>query len=433
MSKVNFFIINLLLVFTTFAQNNPNHSDVFWVTTPNNSNWLYELNEDAEITVSIYKYGILVDNADITYKIGLELMPADTSGTTTIKNGKAVISLGTLLEPGFKECQLKIALDGKEYKHHIKVGFAPDKLTPYTNKPKDFETFWEEAKEEASKCPMKVVKVFVPEYSSDTVDCYLIKLQTYKEGQYVYGYLTIPKGGGKYPVVFSPPGAGIKPMNPLKDIFYAENGMIRFDMEIHGIRPNLDAETYKEISQAFGSGNNSYLVNGLEDKDSYYLKKVYLSCVRALDYLTTLPEWDKKNLIVQGGSQGGALALITAGLDTRVTACAASHPALSDMAGYKANRAGGYPHLFTKYEGMDTPEKLKTLEYYDVVNFAKLIKVPVFMTWGFNDNVCPPTTSYIVYNTLESKKEALITPVNEHWISLTTRHKIFEWIQENTY
>jgi cephalosporin-C deacetylase-like acetyl esterase len=218
----------------------------------------------------------------------------------------------------------------------------------------------------------------------------------------------------------------------LKDIFYAENGYIRFDMEIHGIRPNLDAETYTEISTAFGRGENSYLVNGLDDRDSYYMKKVYLSCVRALDYLTSLPEWDGKNLFAQGGSQGGALALITTALDSRITACAANHPALSDMAGYKASRAGGYPHLFTKFSGMDTPEKLQTLEYYDVVNFAKQIKVPVFMTWGFNDDVCPPTTSYIVYNTLSSKKEALITPVNEHWISQTTRHQILEWIKKNT-
>jgi hypothetical protein len=41
-------------------------------------------------------------------------------------------------------------------------------------------------------------------------------------------------------------------------------GFIRFDMEIHGIRPDLDAETYLEISRAFGNGNNSYLVNVLE-------------------------------------------------------------------------------------------------------------------------------------------------------------------------
>ena len=47
----------------------------------------------------------------------------------------------------------------------------------------------------------------------------------------------------------------------------------------------------------------------------------------------------EKNVIVQGGSQGGALAIVTAGLDKRVTACVANHPALSDMAGYKAGRA----------------------------------------------------------------------------------------------
>ena len=56
---------------------------------------------------------------------------------------------------------------------------------------------------------------------------------------------------------------------------------------------------------------------------------------------------------------------------------------------------------------------MKTLAYYDVVNFAKQITVPVYMTWGFNDNTCPPTTSYIVYNVLNCPKEALITPVND--------------------
>ena len=65
------------------------------------------------------------------------------------------------------------------------------------------------------------------------------------------------------------------------------------------------------------------------------------------------------------------------------------------------------------------------------MNFAKHIEVPVFLTWGFNDNVCPPTTSYIVYNLLSTPKEALITPVNEHWISLDTRSYIMEWIGKN--
>lgn len=424
-------LITWLFIATAHAGNYPYRSNVLWVTTPSNANWLYALNQEAAVTVSLYEYGLLQEGAEIRYNVGPELMPSESQGTVVLKGGEAVISLGTMSQPGFRDCQLKAVLNGHEYKHHIKVGFAPDQLTPYTQSPEDFKDFWTQAKQDAAQCPLEVTREFVPDYSSDQVDCYLVKLQAYKKGQYVYGYLTLPKREGRFPVVFSPPGAGIKPMDPMKHIFYAQSGVIRFDMEIHGIRPNLDVETYREISRAFGSGNNSYLVNGLDDRDSYYMKKVYLSCVRALDYLTTLPEWDGKNLIAQGGSQGGALALITAGLDPRVTACAANHPALSDMAGYQAGRAGGYPHLFTKFSGMDTPAKLKTLSYYDVVNFARLIEVPVFMIWGYNDNTCPPTTSYCVYNVIQSPKQALITPVNEHWVSEDTRRVILDWITDH--
>ena len=146
--------------------------------------------------------------------------------------------------------------------------------------------------------------------------------------------------------------------------------------------------------------------------------------------MTSLPEWDGKNLIAQGTSQGGALALVTAALDKRVTAVASNHPALVDMAGYKKpGRAGGYPHLFTRFSGMDTAPKLTTLAYYDVVNFLPRIKVPAFMSWGYNDETCPPTTSYVAFNAIQSEKKALITPATEHWISATTRRAIFTWIQ----
>jgi cephalosporin-C deacetylase len=431
LKKTTLTLIGLIIIMMATGQNYQHQSDVMWVTTPNNANWLYKLKEVASISVSIYRYGVLQNDVEISYAIGPELMPAEKTGKIVLKKGTAEISLGTLTSPGFKDCQLQVVFDGETYKHHVKVGFEPEKLLPYTQLPIDFTDFWEKAKQEASKCPMEVTKTYLPAYSSNNVDCYLIKLQAHKKGQFVYGYLTMPKKEGSYPVVFSPPGAGIKPMDPLKDIFYAENGFIRFDMEIHGIRPDLDAATYQEISRAFGSGNNSYLVNGIENRDNYYMKKVYLSCVRAIDYLSTLPQWDGKNMVAQGGSQGAALAMVTAGLDSRITACAVAHPALSDMAGYKANRAGGYPHLFTNFSGMDTPNVLKTLPYFDVVNFAKQINVPVFMTWGYNDNVCPPTTSYIVYNVLKCPKEKLITPVNEHWISQSTRRYMMTWIQQN--
>ncbi len=418
------------LILPTVAQNNPYRSDVLWVATPDHDNWLYQVNENAKVTVNVYHYGMPLSDIEIAYEIGPELLPADKKGLLVLKNGQAVISMGTLNQPGFKALKLSANINGKTYKHHIKVGYSPEKLTPYTQMPDDFSAFWQAELKQAESVPYSVERTFVPEFSSDTVDCYLVKIQAYQKGQYVYGYLTIPKKPGKFAAVIAPPGAGIKPMTPEKHLFYAESGVIRFDMEIHGIRPDLDRATYNEISAAFGKNNNSYLVNGLDNRDNYYMKKAYLSMPRVVDFLTRLPQWDGKNMIAQGGSQGGALALVLAGLDKRITAVSANHPALSDMAGYKAGRAGGYPHLFTKFSGMDTPEKLKTLEYYDVVNFARLIDVPSFITWGFNDDTCPPTTSYIVYNTLDTEKTALITPVNEHWVSTETRHVILNWIKD---
>ncbi len=429
MKKTILSVILLITGITLSSQNASVQNDLVWSTSPSNPNWLYKTNEKASIDISLQQYGIPLDNTVITYSIGPELMPETQRGTVTLKKGKATLAVGTMSEPGFLDCRLTVKIGTENYKHHVKLGFSPEKLKAYTQMPKDFDNFWNKNLNEASSCPYEVIKTPAPQYSTDKVECFLVKIQTFKKGNYIYGYLTVPRKDGKFPVVIAPPGAGIKPMDPLKDMFYAENDVIRFDMEIHGIRPDLSAEDYKSISQSFGNGNNSYLVNGLDDKDNYYMKKVYVSMVRVVDFLTQLPQWDGKNVMAQGNSQGGALALIATALDKRITACAISHPALSDMAGYKANRAGGYPHIFTRFSGMDTPAKINTLSYYDVVNFASKITVPVFMTWGYNDDVCPPTTSYIVYNTLNCHKEALITPVNEHWISTTTRRSLFEWLK----
>lgn len=418
----------LLAAMPLWAENYPYRSDVLWVTVPDHADWLYETGEKAKVEVQFYKYGIPQDGLEVAYEIGGDMMPADKSGTVTLKNGRAVISMGTMNQPGFLDCRLSATVNGKKYKHHVKIGFSPEKLQPYTKLPADFNAFWEKNLAEAAKCPMKYTIEPAPEYSSEKSDCYLIKLQCFRPESYIYGYLTRPKTAGNYPVVLCPPGAGVKTIkDPKRHIYYADEGCIRLEMEIHGLNPTMLAEEFKEISSAFGN----YLVNGIDNRDNYYMKKVYLACVRAVDYLTSLPDWDGKNVIVQGGSQGGALALVTAGLDKRVTACVANHPALSDMAGYKAGRAGGYPHLFKNYQGMDTPEKINTLAYYDVVNFAKQIKVPVYMTWGYNDNTCPPTTSYIVYNVLDCPKEALITPINEHWTSEATEYGHLKWIQKH--
>ena len=136
--------------------------------------------------------------------------------------------------------------------------------------------------------------------------------------------------------------------------------------------------------------------------------------VKAVDMIYSLPEFDGESLGIMGGSQGGALSIITAALDQRIKYLVSYYPALSDLTGYLNGRAGGWPHLF-KDEFTNQNEKIETSKYFDVVNFAKQITVPGFYSTGFNDNVCPPTSIYSAYNSVKAEKQMSLYLDAAHW------------------
>ena len=85
-----------------------------WVTVPNHADCLYKTGENVTVEVQFYKYRIARDNVSVTYEIGGDMMPvADTKGSITLKNGRGVIPVGTMKEPGFRDCRLKATVDGK--------------------------------------------------------------------------------------------------------------------------------------------------------------------------------------------------------------------------------------------------------------------------------------------------------------------------------
>ncbi|MBQ8158232.1 MAG: acetylxylan esterase [Prevotella sp.] len=423
----------LISVVSLAVENYPYRSDYLWVTVPDHADWIYKAGEQATVEVQFYKYGIPRDGI-VEYGIGNDLMPDDTSGKAELRNGRCTIKMGTVSQPCFRDLRLRLKLDGTTYQHHVKVGFSPEKIRPYTQQPKDFRQFWDEALKEAKKYPLKYTRELQPELSNEKTDCYLIRLELNRQHQVFYGYLMMPKQAkpGSCPVVLSPPGAGIKRIkDPNSRDYYPENGVIRLITEIHGMDPRMPEQYFENIRASFDGKVKGYLYQGIDNRDNYYMKHVYLGLVRCIDLLTSLPEWDGRNVITVGGSQGGALAIIAAALDERINLCVANHPALSDMsAAVEPGRAHGYPH-FSAADGMLTANHLKTLAYYDVVNFAPYVKAKTYLTWGFNDNTCPPTTSYAVWNLLQCEKESLITPVNEHWTSEVTNRQQLDWILKN--
>lgn len=71
--------------------------------------------------------------------------------------------------------------------------------------------------------------------------------------RFVYLRLSYPsKSSREISCGIALPGAGVKTIKePKRHIYYAEEGCIRLEMEIHGLNPEMSTEEFKEISSAF--------------------------------------------------------------------------------------------------------------------------------------------------------------------------------------
>ncbi len=390
------------------------------IVAPDHANWTYELNEQAVFNISVLRNKVPLQGVEISYNLQPEQQPVIDEGKMVLKNGTTVIKAPKWGTGGFLRCNVSVKVDGKTYTSYATAGFSPEKITPTTDLPADFKEFWENGKKELARVEMKPVLILMPERCTDKVDVYHVSINNIK-GK-IYGILCRPKAAGKYPAILHVPGAGIRPY--AGDVAGAERGFITFQIGIHGIPVNLPQGVYDDLR---AGALENYQVFNLDDKDNYYYKRVYLGCVRAIDFITSLDVYDGTTIGVTGGSQGGALSVITAGLDSRIKYLAAFYPALADLTGYLHNRAGGWPHMF-KNTFTNKPEKVATSKYYDVVNFARFVTVPGWYSWGYNDNVCPPTSMHAAYNVIKAAKELYIYQETQHWTYPEQQEIKNEWL-----
>lgn len=395
---------------------------------PDHVDWTYKPGEKVNYTVSITRNEELVPNAFIRYEIGPEKMPGKKDSLNLV-TGTTKIDAGTMNGSGFQRIVVTTRIEGKEYRGLATAAFNPVDLKPTIEYPADFIAFWEKAKTDLAKIPLDARVTLLPDRCTEKTNVYHVNMQNMRDGSAtvrLYGILCVPKKPGKYPALLTVPGAGVRPYNG--NIGMAERGLITLDIGIHGIPVTMDPSVYLNLGAGPLSG---YWTYNLDDRDRYYYKRVYAGCVRAIDFIYSIPEYDGSNLAVTGGSQGGALSIVTAGLDQRVKYLGAYYPALSDLTGYIQNRAGGWPHMFDKNNpGNLVDTKIKTAAYYDVVNFARQIKVPGVYTWGFNDETCPPTSMYPAYNIITAPKQLWLYQETGHWTYPEQTERVNNWLYE---
>ena len=374
---------------------------------PDHQDWTYKVGETATFRISVTKSATPLAGAVIDYEAGPEMYQDVKKTAVVLKDGTLTVK-GKMSKPGFYRVDVKTTIGGKEYKGACAAAFSPEQLKPTTVNPADFDQFWQNAISEARHTDLNPTKRLLPERCTKDVNVYEVSFQNVRWGSRTYGILCEPVKPGKYPALLRVPGAGVRPYGG--DIYTASKGAVTLEIGIHGIPVTMQQSVYDDLGQG---ALNGYWEFGMDNRDKSYYKHVVLGCIRALDYIEQYTPWNGKELGVTGSSQGGFLSLATAGLDRRITFYAPVHAALCDHTASLKGVACGWPHYFYWNKGNGMEKQIETSRYYDGVNFARRITNAQtgWFSFGYNDDVVPPTTAWATYNIVKGPKS--ITPYQQ--------------------
>ena len=245
------------------------------------------------------------------------------------------------------------------------------------------------------------VAVAVPSYGPNWTDCHAT------------GYLTMPKNAkpGSLKAVISFDGYGIyRPSIP----WTCDDGKIELHVNAHGIYPlDLDDAAWEAFQRDVINARGGYAFN---DDDNAVFEKAYFfgmamrvaSATAFLrEYVKTLPEWNGKDLISQGGSQGGLQACWAAALVQGVSKVRLEVPWCCDLGGTSVGRMGGW-----------RPALKPALGYFDPVNMAK--RFPASMEKSIErsdlgDYISPPSGHAALFNAMKGRKTVKFLQGGDHY------------------
>ncbi|MGO8748389.1 MAG: acetylxylan esterase [Thermoguttaceae bacterium] len=373
---------------------------------------IYAVGEQAKFLVTLKTGDQPVTGAEVVCVLDKDGMPPATEKRLKLDRGIATIE-GTLAEPGLLRCRVTcLGKDGQATTALAGAAFDPLKIPPSLPVPEDFDVFWSQQKARLAAVPMKATLTPVKATAAG-IEGFDVQIPCVPPRP-VSGYFARPAGAGpkSRPAILLVHGAGVGSSSLEAAAFTAKRfGALAMDINAHGI-PNGKPEAF--YTQWAAGELRDYPQSGREDREKCYFLGMFLRLTRALEFLTSQPEWDGKTLIVRGASQGGGQAIAAAGLDPRVTFIAAAVPAICDHTGHAVGRVNGWPQLVPDQAGKPDPKILQVARYFDSMNFATRAKAEAIVSVGLIDTVCPATSVYAAYNNLPGKKQMIIEPLMGH-------------------
>jgi cephalosporin-C deacetylase len=229
-------------------------------------------------------------------------------------------------------------------------------------------------------------------------------------GDRIRGWYLRPAGspGRRLPVAVTFPGYGRGRGRPIDHTVLPAVGFGQLIMDIRGQHSSLDP----------GTDEQHIMVRGIADPDTYYFTTIFIDAARAVDIVAELPGADPDLVAVEGGSQGGGLALAAAALSgERVRVCQAEVPMLCDLRrAIAVSTKVPYRDVATflaRYPER-APAALNTLRYVDCALLARRITATCLLAVGLRDEASPPSTVYAAYHEIPGRKEIAVAVNGDH-------------------
>jgi cephalosporin-C deacetylase-like acetyl esterase len=297
---------------------------------------------------------------------------------------------------------------------HLAIAGAavdPSKIAPSAPAPADFDAFWAGKLAELAKVPVNPVLTEIPA-PLPGIKFYKVKLDSLNS--HVQGYLAVPDKKGSFPIMVQYQWAGVYALIPFNCASRAQAGWLCFNVDSHDMAPDTAEGAPKDYAAV---GNTS--------RETSYFLNMYLRDTRALDWVRSLPEWNKKTVVVTGTSMGGHQSLVTAGLNPgKVTAVLVNEPSGGDTQAALNGRLPAYPNW-----AVNNPAVAQTASYFDTANFAPKVTAPTLAAIGFIDTVCPPASILSAVNRIPAPHEIVPMPESEH--NNYTPDKQAAWLQRS--
>ena len=290
------------------------------------------------------------------------------------------------------------------------AGVAVDRIEQEQPEPADFDAYWAKQKARLAEVPVTAERKDLGTVGGCRV--YAVSIAC-AGPQPATGYLYVPEGAAPKScgarVAFQGYGTYVQARPDWAAAACAANREIFLEVNAHGYELGHHRGFYDAFFRAINTSGKGYAFNAQEnaDPDTCYFNGMALRAMRAVEYLKTLPEWNGRSLVAEGGSQGGLQTSWVAGLGLGVTLARPSITWGCDMGmpGGASGRLRGPWHL--PYG--------KGLDYYDAVNHIRRAKCPVEITRaGLGDYTCPPSGLALYFNAIPGPKSIRWVQGSEH-------------------